>query len=249
MEAGEYRALFGMEDSHWWYVGLHELVLAWGRRLAAERGEPLRILDAGCGTGGLSARLSLGETFSFDRAAEAMPFLSRRGLRRCVRASVSEIPFASGAFDLVVSLDVLCHAAVRDVRAALLETSRVLKPGGVIILNLPAYESMRSRHDLAVHNVRRYRRGDLREALQAAGFRPRVLTYRNTLLFPVAAAVRCLQRLRGTPPGRPESDLRPLPALVNRALAAVLRLENWLVLRGASLPFGLSVFAIGEKCA
>ncbi len=259
MEPSEYQRIFEHEDSHFWYRGLHALVLGTlrhegrltGAGAGAGAGAPgntaarLQILDAGCGTGGLTARLgTLGRVTGMDFSPAALSFAERRGLPRLLRGSVSALPFLEASFDAVVSCDVLYHRAVPDDAVALAELARVCRPGGVVLLNLPAHAWMAGSHDRQVHTARRYTRADLRRLAGRAGLQVRRLAWFNCALFPAAAVVRLASRGGH---GK-QSDVRPLPALLNEALSAWMRCEARLAGRGL-LPWGLSVFAVLRKPA
>ena len=107
-----------------------------------------------------------------------------------MRGSILAIPFPDDSFDLVISNDVLCDEGAVDDEQALREIYRVLKPGGRVFLNLPAYPWMLSRHDAAVYNVRRYTRRRLARLLQAAGFRLLFASYWNIVMFPIIVLTR-----------------------------------------------------------
>jgi hypothetical protein len=130
---------------------------------------------------------------------------------------------------------------------ALGEIRRVLKPGGMLVMNLPAYECLKGRHDAAVHVKQRYTRDRLREMLSQVGLEDQTITYRNTLLLPLVALVRTTQKRLWSAPTHPKSDLRPLPAFLNRALVLPLLVENRLIAAGGRLPFGLSVCCVATK--
>src|SRR5262249_15958167 len=144
----------------------------------------LSLLDAGCGTGKFLEGCRAYRAFGVERSPAAFPFLGRRGLDNVAQADVERIPFPDQTFHLfvalVVSLDVLCCIAAPGDVEALCELRRVLKPGGSLLLNLPAYEFLRSPHDRAVHTRQRYTRGHLLRLLRAAGFEVRLISYRNT---------------------------------------------------------------------
>ncbi len=231
MEAVEYTRLHELERSHFWYVGLHALL-----RGALRRWGGPRVLDAGCGTGGLL--LDLPGAVGVDRSPLALGFCARRGLRRTACADVQRLPFADGAFDAVVSADVLYHRAVSDDGSALAELARVTRPGGVVVLNLPAHRALRGAHDDFVHGARRYARADVAVLAARAGLQPVRLTSWNAALLPAAWVVRRLSR-----GGPAASDVARPPAPLNAALTAWLRVEAWLALR-VGLPCGLSVFAV-----
>jgi SAM-dependent methyltransferase len=154
------------------------------------------------------------------------------------------LPFREGEFDLVTSFDVLYHQAVGDRGRAMLEFNRVLRPGGRVFLRLPAYDWLRRRHDQSVHTARRFTVGEVRDALLAAGFAVEKLSYANTVLFPLALVERLLESTLSLEQKR--SDLQLSPAWSHRFLARILYGEAaWL--RRRSLPWGLSVIAIGRK--
>lgn len=242
MEKEQYEILYRMEETHWWYLGMQRIVGSLLQQYL-EGDRPLRILDAGCGTGGMVKYLQrFGSVMGIDLADEALALCRRRDLPGLVRASVERLPFAGESFDLLTSFDVLYHRAVVNDYLALKEFHRVLGPQGLLLLRVPAYDWLRGAHDVAVHTRHRYSRGELVRKLHAAGFRVRKLTYVNSLLFPVAALKRLLEGTRRS--ARPDLEL-PSP-LVNRALLAALTLESAL-LPFLSFPWGLSLMAVATK--
>lgn len=247
MEPEEYDRLFALEDEHWRFRALRRLLGSALRRHAPRpaRGERLRLLDAGCGTGANARALGeLGRVTAIDLHPRALGLAARRGLSALARASVSALPFRDGAFDVVVSVDVLYHRAVSDDAAALAELARVCRPGGVVLLWLAAYEWMRSAHDVVVHTERRYTRRSVEALARRAGLEVVRAGYANALLFPAAALHRWWTR--GAP--APRSDVQSAPAWLNAGLAHLLGAEHALALR-LPLPFGLSVFAVLRRPA
>lgn len=248
MNTREYEIMRHMEEDYWWYRGLHGLVADVARRKLAETSAP-HILDAGCGTGGtlaaLRRSLNGAELTGLDCSAEAIEFTRARDLGvRLVCGRVEEMPFPDSQCDLVISLDVLSAKGLDDV-GALREFHRVLKAGKSLLLNLPAFDFLKSAHDAAIDGARRYTRGAVRDLLEQTGFEVEWLTYWNALLFPPIAIWRVLTRPRARRP-HPRSDLHPLPAALNSMLAAQLRLEVRLA-QQVPLPFGTSVFALARK--
>ncbi|MGI5837811.1 MAG: class I SAM-dependent methyltransferase [Chloroflexota bacterium] len=242
MEKEQYEILYRLEESHWWYLGMRRIVDSTITKYL-DLSKSYRILDAGCGTGGMMQHLRrFGTVTGIDIADEALNHCRRRELARLARGSVEYLPFATNSFDLLVSFDVIYHRAVSNDLLALSEFLRVLSPGGMLVLRVPAYNWLRGSHDVAVHTHRRYSRPELGRKLLEAGFVIQKLTYANCLLFPVAALKRLIE---GTGrPLRPDLDL-PSP-LINRTLLAVLDLEAAL-LKSVSFPWGLSVLAVAKK--
>lgn len=243
MEPVEYDRMDAAEDRLWWYRGLHANLLDALRDGDLPAGAPL--LDAGCGTGGLLARLV--------RAAPGRPMV---GLDRFERAaararakagvpvvvgSVDALPFPDATFAAIVSADVLCHRSVDPARA-LREAFRCLAPGGLLVLNLPAFRWLASYHDRRVHSVRRFDRAEVRGLLADAGFGAIAVRHWNSLLFPVMV----LRRLR---PGASDahSDVSVPARPLNAALAAVVGVERRIARLGLRYPVGGSVLAVGRK--
>ena len=246
MEKKEYQAIYNVEDTHWWYVGLRALVISFVEEFVSRHASPA-ILDAGCGTGGMLSALKNHNACGIDYAEEALKFCRLRGLTNVQQGSVCDLPYADRLFGIVISLDVLYHLEVADDLLALRELHRVTAPKGMLILNLPAYEFLMSFHDRMNRTRHRYTLREVRDKVEAAGFSVRRISYRNTFLFPPAAAVRLARRFIGDGNKDAESDLRPLPPLLNRMLKNLLLFENGLISRGAHFPFGLSIFCVAER--
>ena len=245
MNVEEYGRMFEAEERQWWYAGMRAISLslldaAWPRAGAGGR----RILDAGCGTGSNLAHLRpFGRTVGVDVSEEALRFCRQRGVA-AARGSVLALPFSDATFDAVTSFDVLYHRWVEDDVAAVRELSRVLRPGGLLLVRVPALKLLWGAHDEAVHSRHRYTRAELRALLEGAGLEVVRLTYANTLLFPLLAARRGLDRLLD----RHGSDVAFLPAPLEWTFRRLLGLEARLV-RRVALPLGASVFALARKPA
>lgn len=250
MNLDEYAVMRAAEDGHWWYRGLREVIrLHWARHLAAVP-RP-RFLDVGCGSGAnLAAFATLGEPVGADFAPAAVRLCRERGLPATAVASAARLPFPAASFDLVLSCDVLCHRSLADRDVPLAEMARVLRPGGVVMLNLPAFQVLHSPHDEAYGQDRRFTRPELAVLLRDAGLEVVASTYWNSLLFPAAAAARLWRRLRrGGSGGGGGSDLATgAGSGLGPVLDRVLAVERAL-LGVAPLPFGLSVFVVGRKPA
>lgn len=245
MEPSEYHTIYTVEDRHWWYTGMRRITLALLDGVYGGRAD-LDILDAGSGTGAAMGYLArFGRVTGIDYSPLALDFCRARAHSRLAQASVSALPFAPASFDLVTSFDVLYHRAVGDPGDALRDFRRVLRPGGRVLLRLPAYDWLRGRHDMVIHTARRFTAAGLSNSLCEAGFTVERLTYANTLLFLPAVAKRLLEPLLPAPQQSGHSDVAPNPAWLDAALSAVLGTEAaWL--RRHDLPFGLSVIGLAS---
>ena len=230
------------EDHHWWFVGKRLLVSALlGDRLDRPG---LRILDVGCGTGGVLAHLGAhAETVGVDRSVQALRHSARRGVQSVACADMDRLPFAPGRFDLILMLDVLEH--FEDDTAVVAGARALLRPGGALLVSVPAFQALFSEHDRAVQHVRRYSAARLRQVLEAGGFTVRRLTYTNVAALPPAALVRGLLPRLGLARGG-GTDFREHAPWVNRALVGLYRLEAAALRVVPRLPAGLSIAAIAE---
>lgn len=247
MNEREYERMFAVEDHHWWYAGLHELILETISANKAE--EPLRIFDAGCGTGRLAElMLQFGAVDGCDASAHAIEFSRSRGLSGMVQADLNIADLGESRYDVITSVDVLYHRAIYDEAAVLGKLYRALKPGGILILNLVAFEMLRSTHDLAVHTRKRYTRKDLYPLLRRQGFVIGKMTYRLAFLFIPIAIYRWTRRClpHSAEAEQIDSDLQLPCAVVNRFLLHAIRLENTL-LRYWNLPIGTSLFVTARR--
>jgi SAM-dependent methyltransferase len=245
MRPREYRVMYEIEQEYWWYRGLRALLLELLARYVP-RGTCPRILDAGCGTGAnLQVLLRHGDTIGVDIAEEAIGFCRARGIppERALVASLLELPFPDDFFDLTLSFDVICNIA--DDVSAFEEIERVIRPGGRVIVQLPAYRFLWSAHDVAVGHKHRYTARDLATKIQSTGLVVERVTYLNAVLFPIEMLAR-LWRRGGSMDGNAHSDLSPLPRALNSALARLFEAE----MRSAPhvrFPFGLSLLVVARK--
>jgi SAM-dependent methyltransferase len=245
VKLAEYQRMYEAEERQWWYAGMRALSLALLAGPLLERARtsgPVTILDAGCGTGNNLRHLArYGRALGVDLSEEAVAFCRARGVA-AARAELLSLPFPDACFDCVTSLDVIYHRWVEDDAAAVREMARVLRPGGLLLLRVPALRILWGAHDEAVQSRHRYRRGEVRRLLEGAGLAVQRATYANTVLLPLVAARRGLDRLTG----REGSDVGLLPPPLEWAFRAVLMAEARFV-RRFSFPIGTSVFALARK--
>ena len=241
MQASEYLIMLRVEETHWWYRALHRLTF---QMLESELPDwrLKTILDAGCGTGAILKQLGNAEqNVGVDVAPEAILLCRARGLTNVRQADICGLPFANASFDAVICSSVLYHQWVNDVPAAVREMHRVLRPNGILLVNVPAFEFLHSAHDEAVMTGRRFRRPQIRQLFVRNGFVVRRLSYWTTLLFPLAVVARTLG---GSKMGRDFGTDEKW--FLQRLFGGIMTVELRL-LRKLSLPFGVALFAVAQK--
>jgi SAM-dependent methyltransferase len=235
-----YDRMAAHDSTHWWYRARRDILADYLARYGGLPSEA-RILEIGCGTGhnlSMLARFGRVEAIEIDPAARAIA--SERLGRPVGDAPLPALPGVErGAYDLVAVLDVVEHIA--DDVAALRAMKDLLKPGGAILIAVPAHQWMWSAHDVVNHHHRRYSKTTLRRAIERAGLRANKLSYFNSLLFPLAAAAR----VAGKVTGRQDSDDSPPAKPLNAAFEAVFRLERHLVGR-VPMTTGLSIVTLAR---
>ena len=203
------------------------------------------MLDVGCGTGtmlGYLARYGAAEGVDMDE--EAIEYCRARGLEKVTRADAENLPFPSSTFDLVTAFDIVEHTD--DDLRVLSEFARVLKPGGTLLVSVPAYMFLWGAQDEISLHKRRYVASQLRARLESAGFQLQKLTYMNAILFGPIAAIRLVRRLLPKPPEVKSDFTFPAPRFANGFLAAAFGAERFAV-RRFDIPFGVSIAAVARK--
>lgn len=238
-----------LERDHWWFRGRRRIFAAVLSRFV-DRDRPLRVLDVGCGAGGMLERLSVyGPPVALDASPALLAHCRARGFTRAVAADASRLPVASSCMDLVTLFDTLEH--LPDDRPGAAEAFRVLRPGGCAVFTTPAYQFLYADNDRVSEHYRRYGKRQLVALLRAAGFHVRHASYYNTFLLPLIVpailAIKLKERLRPVPLEQKKTNLSYVPPFwANEPLARVLSAEASLVAR-FSLPFGHSLLAIARR--
>ena len=231
-----------LEDGHWWYRGRRRILDTLMRSL--DLPPDAQILDAGCGSGRNMVDFArLGVVTGVDISDASVERARLRDVGEVVQCSITALPFADEHFDLAVCLDVIEH--IEDEQGALRELYRVVRPGGSLLIAVPAYQWLWSEHDVINHHHRRYTRGTLSAAAAQVGWETVRTTYFNTLLLPIAIVWRRLARrshLEG-----PSSDLQRMPERLNLLLEFPLRFEARLIAGGGRIPAGLSLATVFRK--
>ena len=238
MEAQVFERMAELDSTHWWFVARRDILEELIRRVVKPP-EGARILEVGCGTGHNLAMLS---KFGAVEATELDPTARALAAKRLGRAvEAAALPdlsaYPASHFDLVAMLDVLEH--VSDPDGSLEAIRERLKPGGKLLVTVPANPWMWSAHDVAHHHHRRYRKAELAAAAREAGFAIDLLSPFNTLLFPLVAAAR----IAGKVTGRDSADDAMPPRPVNTILRSVFGAEAGLIGR-VPLPVGVSLVAV-----
>jgi SAM-dependent methyltransferase len=243
MEAREYERLREHEERYWWHVGRRALFAAVLAR-GVERDPDRPGLDIGCGTGRNFELLApYGRFVGTEITTELYRAGATRPPRPVVIADGESLPFPDASLSICTFFDVLEHVGPED--RFLLEVRRVLGPGGVVLLSVPAYMFLWSDHDVSLRHHRRYVRSTLTDSLTRNGFEVLRMTYAMASILPLVAAYRMMSRALPRR-GEPRSSYVATPSVLNRLLVRVLGLEaRWL--SWGDMPFGTSLFALARK--
>jgi ubiquinone/menaquinone biosynthesis C-methylase UbiE len=241
MKTDDFKKLAEVEDSMWYFHALNRRMLLPLEELTQQNAS---VLDAGCGTGGLIKALQgVGAPWTIkglDYSPVACSYARERTSVPIEEGSIEALPFGDGQFDAVLTADVICQ--IDDASVALAEFRRVLKPGGILAINVAAYNWMRSYHDELMDTRYRFRRSELANLLRQAGFEVTLSSYANMLLFPLIFARRKI-----FVPRHPTSDVKLYPPLVDAFCASMAAMEHLFLRIGINLPVGNSVFIVVRK--
>lgn len=247
MNPAEFANIAAIEENFWWFRGMRRILFALLDPLNKSYA-PRRVLEAGCGTGHLSKMLEARygwRMHPIDLAMEGLAYGRGLGVDRMAQADIGAVPYRDGAFDAVLSMDVLVHMPLGQEGKPFGELVRVLRPGGLLVVRVSALNILKSRHSQFAHERQRFTRGRLLGL--AAAHRLRVLrcTYLNSLLMPVALA-----KFRLYEPflkGPVESGVQPVPGWLDNLLYLPLTLEEKWLRAGLNFPLGQSLLLIAEK--
>lgn len=241
MDRQMYEAHDQLEATHWWFVARANIIMSLLRRELLDGGKP-RILDLGCGTGGMLLHLrTLGPSSGVDASPEAVAIAREKtGTDVRLGSLPHDVPFDRGTFDIVTVLDVIEH--VDDDIGSLQTTYDMLRPGGLMVCTVPAHQYLWSEHDVLNEHKRRYSRNELRTKIENTGYNVRLLSFYNMFFYPPVAALRLMRRNRTE--NKPQLGIVPGP--INAFFTGLFASEKHL-LKFASLPIGVSLIAIAQK--
>ncbi len=243
MQEHTYSIMYQVEGAHWWFAGRRQIIASFVERICRDLGKANpRILDVGCGTGANLEMLSrFGVPEGVDVSADALAFCRARGLTNLIEGAAEDLPYPDQTFDLVTGLDLVEH--LDSDLAGLREMHRVLRPGGRVLLFVPAFMFLWGVQDDVSHHRRRYTLRGLREVLTEAGFAVERSTYANITFFTPILLGRALMRLTGF---RPESENNLNVSALNGILAPILGFERHF-LRRFNFPFGVSAICVARR--
>lgn len=250
----EYEKMFRVEQQLWWYRILHGRVLG-AIQARYEARTDIRLLDAGCGTGGLLNYLrerGYTQTEGLDGSEDAVAFCHERDLNvsqlNLLNLNTWQPEASAKAFDVVVCNDVFCYFDDAQLSNLIQELAQRVRPGGLLITNNNAFNVFRGSHDLAVGSTRRFVRADLQRFLSKTDLRVQQSTYWSLLLSPLILAVRQWQnlqiRLGWQSVEQPHSDVYLPSPWLNNLFYQLVRTEQTLLPR---TPFGSSLFTVLKK--
>lgn len=242
MKADTYQLMRKIEDGHWWFVARRKIIEDQLRSLAIP--EHAGILEIGCGTGGNIALLNcFGDVTCVELDEAAAKLARERNISPVILGSLpDEMPHLSRQFDLVTLFDVIEH--IEEDEASLRKCCTLLKPGGRLVITVPAFNFLWSQHDDENHHKRRYRRRDLVTLAQRCELSLDNISYFNFWLFPAIAAIKIMRKI--IPYRRSWQDMRQPNEISNKILQAIFSSERYILSR-SSLPFGVSLIAVMTK--
>ena len=236
MDENEYRIMYKIEDTHWWFLAKRLFV---GAVLPNPQGR-LKILDIGAGTGGMTLFLSRwGKVQAIEQSSSALPYLKQRGIRP-VNKSVMECSFPPGSFDLVCAFDVLYHRDIKNDKEVLEKVYGWLKPGGYLCITDCSIPVFTSTHDRVMHARQRYWLSDLVNKIRRQKFYIRKSSYIYFVTFPLFIIQRIINALV------PFETVGPVPDLLNRILLSCCRIESKF-LPLVRYPVGSSIIILAQK--
>ena len=242
MQISEYQNIYKSEASHYYYVGTHEILLALISSVV-KKNKPLQILDAGCGTGLFAMKLKpFGKVTGIDMSDEALKFARLRKLK-VKKASITNLPIKENTFDLVVSNDVICHKSIKDDQSAVDELTRVLKPGGILVLKLPAFDWLKGSHDKHVFTKKRYTKSEVEKMLKKSNNNIIKSTYAGSFLVLPVIIKNVFDNLISK---SSYSSVQDVGKLLNTLLVVLFKIECSFV-SFLSIPFGITIITISRK--
>ncbi|MEA2036096.1 MAG: class I SAM-dependent methyltransferase [Nanoarchaeota archaeon] len=232
-----------LEEVHWWFITRQDI----SYDLISKLNKNAKILEIGCSGGPLIKILNKNgfkNVYGLDISKRAINLCKKRGLDNVFVRDAVKTKFKNKEFDLIIASDVLEH--IKNDKLALVEWNRILKPGGKLIVFVPAFKSLWSPHDETNFHQRRYSKSSLVNLFKKADFKIIKSSYWNFSLFPIICTVKILQRSFVNKKQKIPSQLFGVNRITNKFLISLIKLENK-YLKKFNFPWGISVFVVGEK--
>lgn len=244
MQKHEYYAMHRTEESLWWYKGFRDIL----EYYLSKKGQKLRILDAGCGTGiNMKFLLSKGHlVYGIDLSTDALALCRKRKLNNVKKGSILNLPFQNNFFDALICIDVVgSMSSNRNIEKAIQEFYRVLKPGGFLLIHAAAFPWLRSPHDVVTNFRVRFLKRELLSYIYSSKWHILKCSYRVFFLFPVVASIKIIKKILWKVIGE-KTDQNTTPRILNEVLFYIQFVENR-ILRFIDFPVGSSLILIAEK--
>ena len=246
MEPNQYKYMFDSENKHWWYIGNHENFMNILKRYNILK-KGIRVLDAGCGTGMwlqiLKNSYDISET-GIDNREIALEYAKTRCNMNLLLEDINKSVFNESSFDLITSFDVISSKGV-DENIVIKNFYTYLKNDGYLLLTVPAFQFLYSKHDEVVYTDTRYSKRRLESLIKNNGFEIVKISYCVSLLFPLAVIKRTFDKIFNSE-DKVHNEVKMPSAIINRLFLSVMRIENYLF-KHISFPFGLSVMVLAKK--
>ena len=242
MKSSEYKQMAEVENTYWWHVGRKYIVSNILEQILP-KDQHYTILNIGCGTGGTVPLLSkFGRVVNIDTSDEALSICRTLGVSNVIKIDRKALPFQKESFELAIALDVLEH--IENDLEVLKEWNGLLKPGGKLVLTVPAYQWLWSEHDESLHHYRRYTASKLHQLLNLAGYKVDKRSYAIFSTFPLIVGYRLIRSI--LPKKERSSSYVFLPSSINSLLIGILKIEAT-VLKYINIPFGTSILVVAKK--
>jgi len=242
MNDAEYKNMYDNEATHFFYRATHNSIIRLVKKLKPTK--KTKVLDVGCGTGLLVKKLNaFTDAQGVDSHPNAIKFAKQRNII-VKKGSIAKLPYASKSFDVVLCVDVLYHRSIVNDDEAMIELKRVMKPGGTLIIRVPAHRFLYSNHDSFVFAKKRYEYNAFRKLLIKSGLSISYYGYMNLLLF-LPTYIKRIVEAKSLE--NAESSVKSLNPVVNLLAYWLLSLESHLIASHVALPIGIELLAVCKK--
>ena len=232
-----------VEGNSWWHEGRRKIVCHMIKNLLINKKDP-KILDVGCGSGGTSIYFrEFGTVIGTDFSISALRFAYQKGLQNVFRSTLNDLPLQNEIFDTITALDVIEH--IQNDSNVLLKLKSLLKPGGFIVITVPAFQFLWSGHDIALSHFRRYNISTLSKTLNKSGFKITRISYFFAFIFPLFVIYRILTKFK-TSKKDPKTTNIIFPEIINNLFKKIMSLES-ILLKRINFPFGISIICIAKR--